>query len=337
MSRSPTLEGFRAIVRRPSFGLAEIAWRWSFGAAAWFLLAGTFAAYLNTLPVTRGDVLLLKSRHPVLVSQALQHIFRGSGFRVVEALIVQGLCLAAGWIVVAALARAAITRELLNYFGEQASAAQPTPGDRRGWQLRTVLGLNSLRVGATLAAAVGCLAALRAGSAASPDNDPSPGSAFLVTLCVALLVWLAWSVINWFLSLALVFVVAEGRDAFDALVAAVDLCSRRRGAVFAVGTWFGLAHLVLFVIATTVVAFPLSFAPLLPAAMTLGGVLLVTLLYFALVDLLYAGRLAAYIALLTFPDETPALLPAPQTFLNLLPNSRVDQEELILGDLPASS
>lgn len=68
--RSPTLEGFRAILQRPSFGLAEITWRWSFGAAAGLLLGFSFFEYLDTLPVSRGDLLLLRTAQPVLISQS---------------------------------------------------------------------------------------------------------------------------------------------------------------------------------------------------------------------------------------------------------------------------
>lgn len=78
--RSPTLEGFRAILRRPSFGLAEIAWRWSFGAAAGLLLIFSFFEYLDTLPVSQGDLLLLRTSQPVLVSRAVVHIFRAVHF-----------------------------------------------------------------------------------------------------------------------------------------------------------------------------------------------------------------------------------------------------------------
>ena len=50
---------------------------------------------------------------------------------------------------------------------------------------------------------------------------------------------------------------------------------------------------VVFVVASSAVAFPLGFAEVLPGGMVFGGVLLVTLLYFAVVDFLYVGRLAA--------------------------------------------
>ncbi len=36
-SFSPTAEGFRLIFRRLAIHFAEIAWRWTFAAAAWLL------------------------------------------------------------------------------------------------------------------------------------------------------------------------------------------------------------------------------------------------------------------------------------------------------------
>src|SRR5207248_4611522 len=120
-----------------------------------------------------------------------------------------------------------------------------------------------------------------------------------------MLVWIAWSVVNWFLSLAAVFVVTEGKDTFAAIAAAVDLCRREAGSFFAAGTWFGLAHVVAFFVATSMVAFPFAFIGVLPGAIVVGGVLLVTLLYFAVVDFLYVGRLGAYVAILELPDAPP--------------------------------
>ena len=50
------------MLRRPSLGLAEIAWRWSLSFAAVLLLFFSFVEYLDTLPVTEADLLLLRSR-----------------------------------------------------------------------------------------------------------------------------------------------------------------------------------------------------------------------------------------------------------------------------------
>ena len=116
--RSPALEGFRVIGSRPSFGLAEIAWRWSFGAAAGLLLGFSFFEYLDTLPVSRSDLLLLRTAQPVLIARAVQHIFRGSAPRAIQTTVVLALTLGVAWVVVASLARAATVKALLTCFRE---------------------------------------------------------------------------------------------------------------------------------------------------------------------------------------------------------------------------
>jgi hypothetical protein len=328
-SRSPTLEGFRAIFRRPSLGFAEIAWRWSFGAAAGLLIMLSCFEYLNTLPVTRGDLLLLRTRQPLLISQALGNIVHGSGGRLVKAFIVLAVALSIGWILVAALARAATIRALLIHFCEKFESPERTIK----WRIDPLLGLNFLRAAVTLAAVVACFAGFTLGGMASPPDDPAPGAAFLIVLIVSALVWLAWSMMNWLLSLAAIFVVANGRDTFGAMADAVDLLRRRSGPMLAVGTWFGLAHTLVFIAASTIAAFPLGLATILPGWMVLGGLIAVTLLYFAVADFLYIGRLAAYVAILELPEvPVPSFQPSA---LILQPNNSIDPHELILSDVPA--
>jgi hypothetical protein len=341
---SPTLEAFRAILRRPSFGLAEIAWRWSFGAAAASLLVFSFFEYLDTLPVSDADQLLLRTRQPVFISRAVLHIFRGSAFRVIETAVMLALTLGAAWIVIAALGRAATVKALLAYFRE-GDVSSPKREEKKSWRLTSLLGLNFFRLGTTLAATVGCLAAIFLGGAVSKPTNPAAGSVLLIILTVTMLVWLVWSTLNWFLSVAAIFVVADGQDTFGAVGAAVNLCLDRPGSVCAAGTWFGLAHITAFVVASSVVAFPLGFAPVLPAGVVLGGVLLVTLLYFAIADFLYLGRLAAYVAMIELPEapvsleRTQPLLPHGSTYpeSNIQSSPAVDASELILSDVPASN
>ena len=341
--RSPTLEGFRLIFRRPSFGLAEIAWRWSFGAAAALLLLFSFFEYLDTLPVSKDDLFFLRTRQPALISRAVLHIFRGSAFRVIETAVVLALTLGVAWVVVASLGRAATIRALLAYFRES-NLSSPQHKEQPSWRLRSLVALNFLRLGATLAGFVGCFAAILLGTVASSPSDPSPGSAVLIMLTVTMLVWLAWSTLNWFLSTAAIFVVADGQDAFGAIAAAVDLCRTRAGSIFAAGTWFGLAHLTVFVIASSAIGFPLGFAPVVPAGVVVGGVLLVTLVYFAVTDFLYIGRLAAYVAIAEFPGFS-VVLPKPSTqpentqhraSRSSANESRIDPAELILSDVPSA-
>lgn len=344
--RSPTAEGFRAIFRRPSLGLAEISWRWSFGFAAATLLGFSFLEYLDTLPVSKAELFLLRSRQPALISQAFAHILRGSGPRAVAALIVVGLASALAWIVAASLGRAATLRALRDYFQSQTSLPLPAaesqappahPATTRPGKngIRSLIGLNSFRVAAALAAAVGWVGAALLAAAASPDKDPSPGSATLIFLTVVMLVGLAWTGVNWALSLASVF-ATEGYDTFGALSAAIDLYRRHTGPVLAAGTWFGLAHIVAFVLATSVVAFPLALAQVLPAGIVVGGVLLVTLMYFAVVDFLHVGRLAAYLYIMEGPESESA--PSPEGTrppgAGPLRSEVIDRDELILSDVP---
>jgi hypothetical protein len=326
--------------QQPSLGLAEIAWRWTFGAAAVLLAAISFREYFDTLQVSRGDLLLLRTRQPALIAHALAHIFGGSAARVVEAMVVLVLALAVGWIVIAALGRAATLKALLAYIRERADSEQRPPaksrfGDGRAPSLRlgSLLGLNCCRAAVALAAVVGSFAAFILGGSAASAENPSPGAALLIILGVTSLVWMAWSFLNWVLALAPVFVVAHGRDTFGAIGAVVQLCRSRAGSVFAAGTWFGLAHVGVFFVATTAVGFPLGLAAALPRAVTLGGVLLVTLLYFAVADFLYMGRLAAYVAMVEFPDLTTAESRSQQ--VSTSSSSAVDPSELILSDLPA--
>jgi len=343
-SRSPTLEGFRTILHRPSFGLAEITWRWSFGAAAGLLLMFSFFEYLDTLPVSKGDLFLLRTNQPILISRAALHIFRGSGFRVVETAIILALTLAAAWVVVASLGRAATISALLAHFPE-CDVTAPERKEKKQWRLRSLFALNFFRLGATLAAVVGYVAAVLLGSTVSSPTDPAPGSALLIILTVAMLVWFAWSTLNWFLSLAAIFVVAQGEDTFSAIASAADLCRTRAASVFVAGTWFGLAHLTAFAVASSVAAFPLAFATVLPAGVVLGGVLLVTLLYLAIADFLYVGRLAAYLAIVEMPEPpvsaetTQPPSPHAGTDVDVWTQSSpaVDATELILSDNPVSS
>jgi hypothetical protein len=292
--RSPTLEGFQTMFRLPSLGLAEIAWRWSFGLAATAVLVFTVREYLLTLPVTAGEMLLLRTRQPVLVLQALARIFQGSAPRALAAFIVLALALAVAWIALASFGRAATLKAAIEYF--------------RGSLVRThclpsLFALNSLRAATMLAATIGVVGALLVAKSASPADNPSPGAALLIFWLLTLLIGVTCSLLNWYLSLAAVFAVREGTPAFSSLIAATDLCRTRPGSLVAAGTWFGIAHVILFVVASSAVAFPLGFAEVLPGSMVFGGVLLVTLLYFAAVDFLYVGRMASYVFMLMPKEE----------------------------------
>ena len=85
-------------------------WRWTVGAVAWALIGFWLVAYLDTLPVTKGDAALLLTKQPLLVGRAIAHILRGSMSRAVLAALVALIALSLLWIVVASIGRAATVR-----------------------------------------------------------------------------------------------------------------------------------------------------------------------------------------------------------------------------------
>jgi hypothetical protein len=333
--RSPTIEGFRLMFSRPGLGLAEIAWRWSFGSAAALSLTFLVIEYLRTLSVSPGDLFLLRTRHPLLISQAIAHIFRGSADRLDRSAFLLLLLLSAAWIVVGSLARRSTVNALLHYFWEDGalSGAPLAVAATSKIQQRAPFGLNLLRVVTSVAACLASVGTLVLTKAASPAGDRSPGAAMLVFLTLVMGISLAWWLLNWILSLAAIFVVADGCGTFSAISKAMNLWRARWGSIMAVGTWFGIAHGIVFFVATSIVAFPLAFAGVAPPGIVLGGVVLVALLYFAAADFLYAGKMAAYVAIIAPPRET---ISAPRRSVpGILPQPSIDHSELILCDVPA--
>ena len=294
---TPVRDGFRAIWRQPAIFLAELSWRWSWGGAALLLMGLALFEYLHTLIVTPADLMLLRLKHPLAVSRALADIFHGSGPRVVRTAILLIPALALLWTLLGALGRFATLRALV---------ARATPD----WQakpgsLRALIGLHALRVALALAALVSLFGAALVGSFVSTPKTPHAGLALLLFVPLAILVSIAWSSVNWFLSIAAVFAVRDGEDTFGSIAAAVDFCRRCGGKTSAVGFWFGSMHLVAFVIGTTVVMYPLSVASLVPAGVTLTLMALVTLAYLAIADWLYVARLAGYVSVVEW-DRSPA-------------------------------
>ncbi len=335
--RSATLEGFKLIFRRPSLGMGEISWRWSFGAGATALLCFSFLEYLDTLPVSNRDLFLLRSRQPAFVSKALSHILAGSGPRFMVATGLLALTLTLAWVVIASLGRAATLKGLLSYFwAEDAGKMFP-------FRMKAIYGLNFLRAGAVLAVSVGSVGAMILGGMVSSEKNPSPGLTFLIFLVVSTMAWLTWSVMNWILSLASIFVVTNNVDTLGAIGDAVGMVREHFGAIMSASTWFGLAHIGVISVASSVIAFPLAFVGVLPGRLVFFAVLLIAMLYFAVVDLLYLGRLGSYVWIVEGPAiepeplivAPPPVIPPPPVYL-APSDDRVDPDDLILSDIPVA-
>jgi hypothetical protein len=328
-SSSPTAEGFRLIFRRPAIPAAEIAWRWSFAFALWFLGTAFLLQYANSLSVNALDRLLLGSRQPVLVLRALHRIFHGSALRFTTSGILLAISMTIAWIVLASLGRAATLKAMM---GEL--ELSPAITSRRG-VLSSIVGLNFLRAAAALAAVIAAIGAGLIVSGVWASTHFSVADAARFWLALVFLVWMAWAILNWLLSTSAAFVATDGATVFGAVSETIGWSRDRPGSVLASGIWFGLIHGGAFLTAFSAAFTVLSMAQVLGPGLTLFLEFLIVVVYCAVADFLFIGRMTAYLAIIrrgdTFDTAEPQL-PAPTS-----PGperASVDQNELILSDVP---
>jgi hypothetical protein len=336
---SPTIEGFRVALRRPSLTFAEISWRWVLGATTAAVSSFYCFEYLDTLPVTKADSALLSTRQPVLVGRAITHILRGSLNRAALAALLASLVLSLLWILAASVGRLATVRALLAYFREDVAfhTCAPTSIAEKPRPIRSLIDLNFLRVVVVLSTILAFVGTAILASFVSTKADPRPGLGLILFLAMASLICMAGWALNWWLSLAAIFAVRNGNDSLASIAAAVAFSRDHIGPVFAVSTWTALAHLVAFSMATTAVSFPLALLRVAPARIVIAGIVLVTLAYFAVADWLYMVRLTGYVCIAEMPDDVLETSPLPP----VLPlgntasiETSIDRDESILSDLP---
>ena len=320
---SASVVGFRLLFRRPLIALAEIAWRWTFAAAAWLLGISFALAYLDSLPVRTVDRLLLSTGQPFLIGQALRQIFAGSSPRFVEAALLVTLGLGVAWVVLASLGRVAVLGSVFEELEWKPRGKHP---------LSTLLFLNFLRAAVVLAAKVAAIGSVLIASSFWAATQVRVADAARMVFLTWFLVWLAWAVLNWVLSTAAIFVVAEGKNSLGAIAAVVRLLQSSTSGVLSASAVFGAIHLVSFAVtfAIALVFLPLAMARPLTLPLLFGLIFA----YCFVADLLYTDRLIAYAYLATGRDELPLWMrsrkwvpPAPEGT-----SASVDKDELILGD-----
>jgi hypothetical protein len=320
---SPTASGFRIMFRRPAISFAEIAWRWSFATAAWFLSGAFLVAYADSLPVDAVDRLLLGTQQPTLIWRALQRIFHGSALRFTESGILLAALIVLAWIVLASLGRVATGRAIV----EELRIARVGSG-----LVSSLLTLNFLRAAAMLAAGVAIFGATFIASGVWASTHLSVTAVSRLWLLLLFLVWLAWVILNWLLSTASVFVISEAVGPWDAIAATVRWCQKRLGGIVAASFWFGILHGAAFVAAYLAGFTVLGIAQLLGPGLTLFFELSIMAAYCGIADFLYIGRLAAYFSI-AHEDEL-SVLSREEEPIRGPGNFAIDQSELILSDVP---
>lgn len=295
--RNLVREGFAAVARRPEVVAGEIAWRWAFGAAAWVLVLVGVHLVFRSVPVSRAEIAMARRYGVFQAADAIARILIDAwpGILRLAAVLLPGI--AAIWIAAASIGRAVTLNALLD-------GSVPRLG------LRSLLGLNFLRAGATLAAVIGYIGAIVLAGMALPSDPQYAGIAVLVWMLIAAAVAFCWTVVNWFLALAAIFVARDQESAFAAVAASVALYRRQPRDYATAAAWFGFFRSVALVVAI-VLSLVAAAAPNGAAAAVI--VAAVALAYFAVVDWMYVARLAAFVALAE-PPVIPASteIPSPE-------------------------
>jgi len=320
------------VYRQPILGLAEVAWRWTVATAAWLLLGFLVIEYIDSLFITRGDRLLVGSGVPWLVMASVRRILMSRMGRFAAAALIVGSAVGVLWIFAASLGRAAIIRAMLDSIRPGAEAE----GAIR-YELGSLLGLHSLRAGLLTAAVLAwTCAALLVGFVPRASN-PRPGLLLLLLFALGFVIAGFWRCLDWLFSIAPIFTIRDGSGTLQSVSSAIRFVLERRRALVSAGASFAAIHLVVFLSACSIASVPLTLLGILPARVIASVLVLLTLVYFAVIDFLCAAKLAAYIAILALPDQSfqPALVaPEPSAPPAPGPRSEDDSRSAIPGLIP---
>jgi hypothetical protein len=286
--RSSVQQGFATVQRAPGALAAEVAWRWCFGTAALGLVALVWIEFLKSIHVTDADLVLLRTRAPLLVADALAHMLAGSGTPLLRAVAVLTPGLAALWTLASAVGRAATLRALWPESRVRFSA---------------LLGIGLLRTALALAGVAAYMGAAFLASLVAPPDTPRHMVGFLVLFFLQMIFVAAiWSVLNWYLTLAPFTAAMSGGDTMQSLCDAAAASRTHRRELAQVSIFFGVLRFFA-VLAVTVISLG-GFARLAPrnGAAAVAFLVTISLAYFIAADYLHLARFAAFIAVLRGDD-----------------------------------
>lgn len=285
-------------MRAPESILAEIAWRWVFGAAFWGLLILSFHQYFSRIEISSSEYTLMKAFEPftwVAITARVLVAFM-AGVRAMGPILFPALAVL--WLALATIGRGFTVRAL---------AAETTVTN---WP--SLVALNAVR----LVMGIACMVAYFGAAiliARMLGNGQHYAANVLLLLVVIVVLLSIWSVVNWFASLAQIFAAVRGERLVRSLQSAGVLYHRHTGSFASSGLWFGLIRLVLLLVVTFGSLSPVANASVGGLKLLAVFVALISLAYFAVADALNMWRLGVYISL-TEPaaiDPVPEPLPSP--------------------------
>ncbi len=289
MPRSTAVgKAFRLTFRRPMLPLAEIAWRWAFGIAAIAVTLLLIRQSLAAVDVSEVELALARRSGLFLAADAVARSIAEALPVLVRGLLAAVPALSVLWIIGASIGR-----------GVTLAAVNPA-AETRARRFGPLAGINALRALLTLSAIGAWIGSMILASAAFPPREEHAASAVMLWLLLAVVIGLCWSVVNWFLSLAPIFVLRDGRGIWGAVRDSLDLLRLRPRAYLSIAAWFGLWRMLLIFVALLLGGIAFAAAGSNAPAVVVSETVL-ALAYFALADWLQIARLAAYVFLADEP------------------------------------
>lgn len=288
---SPFRDGFAALWHEPALLAAELTWRWCFGLSAWVLALISIRLFLDSLTVRPVDQLLLRTMQPILLLQALQHIFRGSFSRFALGQTILALGLTLLWSLAATAGRGATLSRLVAMFRIELEIDD----EPAQWSFVSIFLLQLLRAIWSLIA-FGTTIGLWLYGVVMVSNGHALRAAFALSfgMCGAFLLGIT---LNWYLGIAPLFCVRNRASAREALNAAIDFSQDHAGRLSLLAFGFFLLRMVWAGMMWVASLSPLSWSARIGGRATALLMGLIALIYFAGADLLYLARLGAYVSL----------------------------------------
>jgi len=243
-----------SVWKRPSLTALEVLWRWVIGLPSLWLLA-TFG-WRIWLDATGGtaDLARLHLAHITVTNPfdaAQRIVFAGSQLLPLTLHTARWLVplLLAGWVAVAALGRTMVLHRM-----------DPSLPPRRGM----LLVLGALRIAfLTATVALWLRTILWAGATTvtgplSRGEEPSLVLYFTIIIAATLLIFIAWALTNWVLSIAPMLAILHNLSPWEALRAAARL-GPMRGKLIEINLVMGIVKVALVVLALVFSSTPLPF------------------------------------------------------------------------------
>lgn len=300
---NPNREALHLLRREPTLLPMELLWRWSLGLGVLALAFFAWARVRPALMFSADDIAGLRALPPVDALAALLPMIADAMPLMARALAEICAPAAVLWIASATLGRGLVTRVLMR----RIAADTPTAiaPDRPRWL--AFAALNFARVMMLLILVIGYFGGGLIAAIADPQGQRLATDVVIVFVAQVCAFGL-WGYVNWVLSLAPVFVVRDGLGPLDAIVAAIAFIGRRRPELVSIATANGLQR-TLLAVAVSIISLITVFLPL-PAAVIIALLVLQTLVYFVVADMLKLARLGAY-ATVAIGELQPSSAEAP--------------------------